>query len=130
METVITEVNAYLKGWAGYFGMCTDVVERAMKGVDAHVRRRLRAMKLKQRKRKRSILGFLVSLRASKERAGPQIFGGRKGIWKLSHTPAVEGALNVAYWRKQGLLSVAELWKASSERLAQSAPKQMTLGLG
>ncbi|TAL11427.1 MAG: group II intron reverse transcriptase/maturase [Nitrospirae bacterium] len=129
MDTAIAEVNAYLQGWAGFFGICTNVVERALKGVDAHVRRRLRAMKLKQRKRKRSILGFLVSLRASKERAGPQIFGGRKSLWKLSHTPAVEGVLNNAYWRKQGLLSLAELWKASSERLAMSAPKQMTLSL-
>ena len=129
MDTAIAEVNAYLKGWAGFFGICTDCVERALKGMDSHVRRRLRAMKLKQRKRKRSILGFLVSLQASKERAGPQIFGGRKSIWKLSHTPAVEGVLNNAYWRKQGLLSLAELWKASSEKLALSVPKQLTLGL-
>jgi RNA-directed DNA polymerase len=69
----ISEINVYLKG------------------VDAHTRRRLRAMKLKQRKRKRFILGYLVKMGVSKARAGKQVFSGRKGIWKLSHIPAVEG---------------------------------------
>lgn len=130
MGLVIARINEYLKGWAGFFGICTGCVERTLKGVDAHTRRRLRAMKLKQRKRKRAMLGYLVKLGASKERAGRQLYGGRKSIWKLAHTPAVEGALNNSYWSKQGLLGSAALWKASSERLAISAPEQMTLCLG
>ena len=130
MGFVIARINAYLRGWAGFFGMCTGCVERTLKGVDAHTRRRLRAMKLRQRKRKRFILGYLVKLGASKERAGRQIFGGRKGIWKLAHTPAVEGVLNNAYWVRQGLLGSAVHWKASSDRMTASAPKQMTLCLG
>ena len=129
MGYVISEINVYLKGWSGFFGICTNVVERTLKGVDAHTRRRLRAMKLKQRKRKRFILGYLVKMGASKTRAGKQVFGGRKSIWKLSHIPAVEGVLSNAYWAKQGLLGSVELWRASSERIKASAFEQMTLCL-
>jgi len=129
MGYVISEINVYLKGWSGFFGICTDVVERTLKGMDAHTRRRLRAMKLKQRKRKRFILGYLVKMGASKARAGKQIFSGRKSIWKLAHTPAVEGVLNNAYWAKQGLLGSATLWRLSSERIIASAFEQMTLCL-
>ena len=129
MGYVISEINVYLKGWSGFFGICTTVVERTLKGVDAHTRRRLRAMKLKQRKRKRFILGYLVKMGANKARAGKQVFSGRKSIWKLSHIPAVEGVLNNAYWAKQGLVGSVSFWKASSERIKASAFEQMTLCL-
>jgi RNA-directed DNA polymerase len=75
MGYVISEINVYLKGWSGFFGICTTVVERTLKGVDAHTRRRLRAMKLKQRKRKRFILGYLVKMGASKDFWDPWRFG-------------------------------------------------------
>ena len=130
MSRVIARLNAYLRGWANFFGICTDRVERTLKGVDAHTRRRLRAIKLKQRKQRRFILNYLVSLGASKERASRQVFSGRKSIWKLSHIPAVEGVLSNSYWKKQGLVGSAEHWKWSAARLAPSVPKQMELCLG
>jgi RNA-directed DNA polymerase len=127
INSVISEINVYLKGWSGFFGICTECVERTLKGVDAHTRRRLRAMKLKQKKRKRFILGYLVKMGAKKERAGKQIYKGRKSLWQLSHTPVVELILNNAYWAKQGLLSSAKLWKMRSEKIKATASEQMTI---
>lgn len=60
IETAITKINAYVTGWMGFFGICTPQVERTLAGLDAHIRRRLRAMQLKQYKRKRTIVRELI----------------------------------------------------------------------
>lgn len=130
ISKAISKLNSYLQGWTGFFGICTSAVERFLKGTDAHIRRRLRAMKLKQWKRRLTMLRRLVKLGANKQSAGRQLYDGRKGIWTLSHTSAVDRTLNNAYWRNQGLLSLAILWQESAIRATFSAPKQMTLCLG
>jgi hypothetical protein len=38
----------------GFFGICTEQVEVALNTLDAHIRRRLRALELRQCKRKRT----------------------------------------------------------------------------
>jgi RNA-directed DNA polymerase len=130
LDYSITKLNAYLQGWAGFFGLCTEDVERFLVSVDAHVRRRLRAMVLKHWKRKRTILRRLVKMGARKERAGKQIYSGSRSLWYLSHIPAVDRALNNAYWRERGLQSVEGLWRNSTLRTILSAPEQMTLCFG
>ncbi len=129
MKSAIAGLNAYLKGWTGFFGICTDGVERFLNGTDAHIRRRLRAMKLKQWKWRLTILRRLVKLGAKKQSAGHQLYDDRKGIWKLSHTTVVNRTLNNAYWQAQGLLASASLWKECKLRETFSAPKQMNLCL-
>jgi RNA-directed DNA polymerase len=130
MKSAITKMNEYLQGWTGFFGICTEVVERFLHGTDAHIRRRLRAMTLKQWKRKRTMQRRLVKLGANKRSVSKQLYNGRKGLWELSHVAAVDRALNKAYWQNQGLQSVALLWKVSTVRATFSAPKQMRLCLG
>lgn len=125
VQTVIEKVNEYLKGWIGFFGICTASVERILKRTDAHIRRRLRALTLKHWKSKLSILRKLVKLGANKEKAGKVIYEGRKGLWKLSHTPVVDRALNNAYWSKLGLRTLESLWQTSSARMTLSVPKQI-----
>ncbi len=129
MKSAISGLNAYLKGWTGFFGICTDGVERFLNGTDAHIRRRLRALKLKQWKWRLTILRRLVKLGAKKQSAGKQLYDARKGIWKLSHTTVVNRTLNNAYWQEQGLLASAVLWKESKLRETFSAPKQISLCL-
>jgi group II intron reverse transcriptase/maturase len=72
MKSAIAGLNAYLKGWTGFFGICTGVVERFLNGTDAHIRRRLRALKLKQWKWRLTILRRLVKMGAKKQSAGKQ----------------------------------------------------------
>lgn len=129
MKSAITGLNGYLQGWMGFFGICTSGVEQFLNGVDVHIRRRLRAIKLKQWKWRLTMLRRLVKLGAKQQSAGRQLYDGLKGIWKLSHTSVVNRTLNNAYWLKEGLRPSAELWKESKLRATFSAPKQMELCL-
>ena len=130
MSVAIHKVNVYLKGWMGFFGICTEVVEWSLKTTDAHIRRRLRAMKLKQWKRRRTMLRRLVQMGANKQSAGRQLYDDRKGIWKLSHTHVVNRTLKNAYWREEGLCSTFELWKLNVLKRAGTVSEQTELCLG
>jgi RNA-directed DNA polymerase len=44
----IARVNGYLRGWIEFFRICTYAELRTLQGFDAHIRRRLRAILLKQ----------------------------------------------------------------------------------
>ena len=38
------ELSRYLNGWVAHFRLCTEEATKALRAVDAHIRRRLRAM--------------------------------------------------------------------------------------
>jgi RNA-directed DNA polymerase len=42
----ISRINGYLVGWIGFFGICTAGVQHVLEALDAHIRRRLRAIML------------------------------------------------------------------------------------
>jgi len=48
LKACIAQMNEYLIGWIGFFGICTAEVERTLHNLDAHIQRRLRAIQLKQ----------------------------------------------------------------------------------
>ena len=58
LDRCIAGVNAYLTGWIGYFQLCTDT--KSFSHFDAHIRRRLRSIKIRQRKRPRHLFRHLV----------------------------------------------------------------------
>ncbi|MSP55963.1 MAG: group II intron reverse transcriptase/maturase, partial [Myxococcales bacterium] len=47
LKACILKINAYLRGWMGFFGICDGEVG-TMQALDAHIRRRLRAILLVQ----------------------------------------------------------------------------------
>jgi hypothetical protein len=47
LRACIRGLNAYLLGWLGFFGICSDGIERTLSNLDAHIRRRLRAIQLR-----------------------------------------------------------------------------------
>lgn len=51
IDACITNINVYTRGWMGFFGICTVGEERLISSLDARIRRRLRAIQLKQWKR-------------------------------------------------------------------------------
>jgi group II intron reverse transcriptase/maturase len=101
----IEKLNTYLKGWVGYFyaAQTRSVFEE----LDAWIRRRLRTCLLKQWKKPRTKRNNLIALGVPKERAW-QIGWSRKGYWRLSDTPQMNEALDLAYWQEQGLISLVE----------------------
>ncbi len=124
----IKSLNVYLRGWVGFFGVCTEEVERMLGNLDAHIRRRLRAIQLKHWKRKRSIARKLIQMGAKRATVGRWIYDGRHSIWALSHCPPVDARLRNGHWTERGLLSLMELWRASPHRIV--VPEQLLLPLG
>ena len=126
LRACIRSLNVYLLGWIGFFGSCTAQSERTFAGLDAHIRRRLRAIQLKHWKRKRTVAQRLVRLGVRRHTAWRRVYQGRESLWALSHDPAVDRGLRNAYFAERGLVSLAEQWRYRQI----VAPAQLTLGLG
>lgn len=125
VEACIRQVNVYLLGWIGFFGICTAGAERTLGALDAHIRRRLRAVQLKHWKRKRTIAKKLIALGIRPKTAWGTVYGGRKSLWALSHTSAVDRALRNSHWDARGLVSLRNRWRQMHQRI--DAPAQLTL---
>ena len=125
LKACITRVNAYLRGWLGFFRICTAGEEQTLRGLDAHIRRRLRAIQLKDWKSKRTIARKLILLGVKPKTAWRRVYEGRKSIWALSHDPAVDRGLRNAYFANRGLDSLADRWRAFREVIV--APRQLKL---
>lgn len=123
----IRRINEYLIGWFGFFGVCTKQEERTFAFLDAHIRRRLRAIQLKHWKRRRTIARNLVQLGVRRKTAWQRVYEGRKSLWALSHDAAVDRGLRNAYFAERGLVSLVDEWQVVSQRIA--APKQLALAL-
>ena len=124
----IRSLNAYLVGWLGFFGICTDSVRVLLRVTDAHIRRRLRALTLKDWKSKRTIAQKLIALGVKPKTAWRRVYEGRKSLWALSATAPVERGLRNAYFAERGLVSLEQRWTADPRRIV--APVQLTLTLG
>ncbi len=128
LRACIAKVNVYLVGWLGFFGVCTAGIEYALHGLDAHIRRRLRAIQLAHWKSKRTIARRLVKNGVKPKTAWKNVYEGRKSLWTLAHSPAVNRALRNAYFAERGLISLEYRWKESRRPII--APAQLTLSLG
>ena len=126
MSRCIRELNAYLSGWIGFFRICTELEERTLRAIDAHIRRRLRAILLRQWKRRRTIVRRLIRLGVKRKTAWRQVYQGRQSLWALSHNVAVERGLRNAYFAERGLTSVFERWTAWNQNIG-IASTQLTL---
>ena len=129
LDACLLSLNVYIRGWVGFFGICTERVEPVLGTLDAHIRRRLRAIQLRHWKRKRSITRRLIQRGVKPVTAGRTVYGGRKSTWALSHTPAVDRALRNGHWTARGLLSLRDLWREKNAPNI-AAPVQLALPLG
>jgi RNA-directed DNA polymerase len=121
----IRRINAYLTGWIGFFRICT--ASSVFAALDAHVRRRLRAILLKHWKKKSTIAKRLIHLGIESEAAWSTVYRGNRSWWALSHTPAVDYALrNKVFGKKYALTSLETRWK-DLRRETAAGPGQLTL---
>ena len=93
LHDCIRRANAYLLGWIGFFRICTSVEERTLHNLDAHIRRRLRALLLRQWKRKRFIARRLIRLGVKAATAWRGVYKEHRSWWSLSHSNPVNQAL-------------------------------------
>jgi RNA-directed DNA polymerase len=128
LRACIDQINVYLLGWIGFFWICTDGAKQVMHKLDAHIRRRLRAIQLEHWKRRRTIARKLIRLGVKPKTAWRNVYEGRKSTWALSHSPAVDRGLRNASFAERGLVSVEQRWRELVERVV--APKQLNLFSG
>jgi RNA-directed DNA polymerase len=105
LEQMIGELNSYLTGWVTYFRYAA--CKSHLKRLDEWIRRRLRCVRLKQRKRAKSIADFLQSLGVPEWNAWILALSG-KGWWRKSGAPQANQAMSIAWFRAQGLVSLSE----------------------
>ena len=119
LQACILEINAWVIGWHQFFRSCEPGEEYVLRALDAHIRRRLRAILLHHWKRRPTIVRNLIAL-GIKPRAGVagRLFGARRSLWALSHIPQVDRALRPRYFTDRGLLSLVELHRAWHEEIA------------
>jgi RNA-directed DNA polymerase len=102
-EQLVGELNSFLSGWVTYFRHAK--AREALRHLDAWVRHKLRCVRLKQRKRAKSIATFLRGLGVP----GPQCWTAAacgKGWWRMSQTPAASQGMNNAWFLAQGLIEL------------------------
>lgn len=128
LKACVARINAYLTGWMGFFGFCTAQVARTLQGLDAHLRRRLRALQLKQWKRKRTIARKLIQHGIRPKSAWRGVYDGRKSIWVMSHMPTVDRALPNSHWDARGLRSLEQRYWAHPARGVASVQLKLALG--
>jgi RNA-directed DNA polymerase len=125
----ITALCAYLSGWLNHFWICTTAETRTLHSLDAHIRRRLRALQLKQWKRRRTIAIKLIHLGVKPKTAWSFVYDGKKSWWAMSYGFTISKALSTNYFAKLGLRSVEQQWRdRNTQHLI--GPVQLNLGLG
>jgi len=123
----IARLNRYLDGWFIYFGVATPTARSVLREIDAHMRRRLRAIQLKQWKRKRTIVRKLNRIKHTRSVAR-SVYADRKGWWVLSNLGVVTNRLGHRWFAEQGLITLVE--RRQSRMLAMAAPAQQSFGWG
>jgi group II intron reverse transcriptase/maturase len=129
LSACIAGINAYLRGWFEFFKICTEAAWRSFGILDAHIRRRLRAIMLKHWKRKRTMVKRLVKLGVMSSTARRSIYTGRRGTWALSHCSAVDRGLKNAYFAELKLYSLKMAWFQFHHRAIVDASGQYILPL-
>lgn len=126
----IEVINAYVIGWVGFFWICTEAERQQLQRFDAHIRRRLRMILLRQWKRRRTIARRFIALGVKPNTAWRAVKQGRRSWWVLSHTVAADRALNKKRFEHFGLLSIELRWDALRARSETAPPEQLAFGVG
>jgi RNA-directed DNA polymerase len=105
LPDVIGELNQFLTGWVAYFrhAACKSHLQR----MDEWIRRKLRCLRLKQRKRTGSIAEFLLQLGVPRWRAWIGALSG-KGWWRRSGSPPAMEGMNLAWFDSLGLVNLVQ----------------------
>lgn len=111
LRKCIAAVSEYLEGWLGFFAICTAGTQRELRALDAHIRRRLRAIQLRHWKTKRTIARKLIQLGVKPRVAWRHIYAARQRRWAMSHNVAVHQGLPNAYFAERGLVSLVQQWE-------------------
>jgi group II intron reverse transcriptase/maturase len=131
VRSVIERLNQYLEGWLGFFKICSPVEARVgFKVLDSHIRRRMRALILQQKKRKLYILRWLIRKRRVPVYAAMRdVYDDHRSLWALSITQSAHKAMSAHYFAGLGQLCLKQRWRQLQPQRV-TAPVQLELSLG
>jgi RNA-directed DNA polymerase len=109
LERIIGELNSFLTGWVTYFRYAE--CRGHLAAMDGWIRRKLRCVRLKQRKRAKSIADFLQELGVPTRRSWLLALTG-KGWWRMAASPQAAEAMSNAWFERHGLASLAGRYAA------------------
>lgn len=109
MSACVARISRYLAGWIGHFRLCTEDGAALLARFDAHIRRRLRMIAVRQKKRPRFLVRHLVARGVRPRTAKLAAYCGR-GLWYRSNHPGVTRAYPNA-WFHERLVSLATRWR-------------------
>jgi len=99
MEQVVEQLRKYIPGWKAYFQLAQT--PKVFRSLDEWLRRRLRALQLKQWRRGTTMFRELRALGASKDLAA-KIAGHGRHWWRTSRSE-IHRVLNNAYFERLGV---------------------------
>ena len=102
-ERIIGELNSFLSGWVTYFRYAK--AKNVLTRLDGWIRRKLRCVRLKQRKRAKAIAEFLRALGVPWGQCWTTAACG-KGWWRMAHSPCAQQGMDNAWFESQGLMSL------------------------
>jgi RNA-directed DNA polymerase len=109
LERVVGELNSFLTGWVTYFRYAE--CRGHLTALDGWIHRKLRCVRLKQRKRAKSIADFLRELGVPTKRSWLLALTG-KGWWRMAGSPQAAEAMSNAWFEGQGLVNLAMRYAA------------------
>ena len=109
LERMIGEVNSFTTGWVTYFRHAA--CKTTLVGLDEWLRRKLRCVRLKQCKRAKPTVDFLVKSGVPAWRAWLLALSG-KGWWRRSGSPPAAEAMTLQWFAGQGLVSLSAHYAA------------------
>lgn len=101
------ELRRYIQGWINYFGL--SEYYRPLPGLDHWIRRRIRMCYLKQWRKPRTRIRYLIKL-GTRVRTAVHLGLSSKGPYRLAKTLATHSGMTNRWLEKQGLVSVRERW--------------------
>jgi RNA-directed DNA polymerase len=130
LKSCILAINEWLRGWHQFFRSCSPGEQFTLRALDAHIRRRLRAILLHHWKRRPTIVRNLIALGVKPRAAWQGVYSGRRSLWALSHLPQVDRALRPRFFTDRGLLSLVELHHCFHQEIVAPAHEQLALEWG
>lgn len=109
VQTVIDELNPYIRGWLNYYKLSSTYKE--VLALSVWVRRRVRLYYWKQWKQPRTRRRHLLALGADPSTVH-MATRSRKGYWRMSQNEIVRYALNNQWLEQQGVPDMRAIWIA------------------
>lgn len=120
LSACISAINAYFRGWVQFFQI-SDAARSVLRHTDSHLRRRLRAIVLRQWKTDRSAVDRLRQLGVPPALAATAYLG-HVSWWRKSQHEAVRRGLRNTFFAERGLLSIESLWQECRTKLTVAGP--------